>query len=119
MVPSGFKGGVEWFATEYLTAQVSLINALLAPMSPRERRMVRMDMRNTGFEGVMGGKLRKASREYYPGLHMELQRWCWMGHQDGWPVFTVSRGEEGVVEMPVAMTDVDFEVEEFELPRGI
>jgi hypothetical protein len=40
----------------------------------------------------MSEKLRKASREYYPGLHSELQIWCWEGHKDGWQVFDVARG---------------------------
>jgi len=75
-------------------------------------------MRNCGFEVLMGGKLRKASREYYPGLHLELQRWCWMGHGDGWSVFTVARGEE-YEEMPKSeLADVQFEVGEFELAKG-
>jgi len=120
-VPGGFKGGVEWFATEYLTAHVSLINALLASLSVEERDVIRRDMRNCGFEGVMGGKLRKASKEYYPGLHMELQRWCWMGHGDGWSVFSVARGEEYQEDMPPVkdLKGVEFDVEEFELPRGL
>ena len=40
----------------------------------------------------MGGKLRKSSKEYYPALHGELQRWCWEGYKDGWRVFDVARG---------------------------
>jgi hypothetical protein len=115
-VPSGFKGGVEWYATEYLTQHLSLINAILGLLRPEERRVVRRDMRNCGFEGVLG-KLRKASMEYYPGLHGELQRWCWMGYRDGWNVGDVAgtRGEE----MPVSgKMDLDFEVEGFELPRA-
>jgi hypothetical protein len=80
-------------------------------------------MRNCGFEGVMGGKLRKASREYYPALHAELQRWCWEGHADGWNVFDVAMGSSGETEdMPIAdktprVHDLDFEVGDFELPK--
>ena len=93
-VPSGFKGGVEWTAAEYLTAHIALVNGVLAGLPVWKRGEVRRDMRNCGFEVVMGGKLRKVSREYYPGLHGELQRWCWESHRDGWRVFDVSRGFE-------------------------
>jgi hypothetical protein len=113
-VPSGFKGGVEWYATEYLTQHLSLVNAILGLLGPEQRGVVRRDMRNCGFEGSLG-KLRKASMEYYPGLHGELQRWCWMGYRDGWSVGDVAG--IGVEEMPVsAKMDLDFKVEEFELP---
>lgn len=93
-VPAGFKGGVEWCAAEYLTQHVAMLNAVLAGLSVRERNQVRREMRNCGFENIMGGKLRKASQEYYPGLHGELQKWCWEGHRDGWKVFDVARGFE-------------------------
>ena len=59
---------------------------------------VRLDMRNCGFEAVMGNKLRKSSREYYPALHGELQRWCWEGHRDGWRVFDVAKGFDERIE---------------------
>jgi hypothetical protein len=110
-VPSGFKGGVEWCAAEYLASHIALVNGVLAGLGRETRTRVRRDLRNCGFEGVMGGKLRKASREYYPGLHGELQRWCWMGYQDGWRVFDVSRGiEQGM--------DEEEQVRELECSRG-
>jgi len=121
-VPSGFKGGVEWYATEYLTLHISLVNGILERLAGREeRRIVRRDMRNCGFEVVMGVKLRKASREYYPGLHAELQRWCWEGHKDGWSVFDVARGFERVEEKVIESSkrrvdDVEVEVGELQLP---
>jgi hypothetical protein len=79
---------------------------------------VRRDLRNCGFENVMGGKLRKASREYYPGLHGELQRWCFEGHKDGWRVFDVARGFDGGEGVERNVDELESEVEEFELPRG-
>jgi hypothetical protein len=126
-VPSGFKGGVEWHATEYLTSHVALINTILGGLRGRDRAIVRRDMRNCGFESVMGGKLRKSSSEYYPGLHKELQRWCWMGHCDGYSVFDVARGGGGAEEMPVVdksirteeVDDLEFEVGEFEVAAGV
>lgn len=83
---------------------MALLNGLLAALPMGKRMELRQDLRNCGFEYIMGGKLRKASREYYPGLHAELQRWCWEGHKDGWNVFDVARGVGGVEieEMPVA-----------------
>ena len=119
---------MEWYATEYLTSHIALINAILAGLGPQERAIVRRDMRNCGFENVMGGKLRKSSKEYYPGLHKELQRWCWMGHCDGWSVFDVARGSGGAEEMPVVdqgikteedVEDLEFEIGEFEVPGGV
>jgi hypothetical protein len=126
-VPSGFKGGVEWYATEYLTQHLALLNAILSSLTPSHRATVRREMWNTGFENLMGGKLRKASREYYPALHGELQRWCWEGHEDGWSVFDVARGGGGVEteEMPFAEekiareNELEFQVGEFELPRAV
>jgi hypothetical protein len=128
-VPSGFKGGVEWCATEYLSVHLALVNALLSALDKKGRMQLRRDLRNCGFEGVCGGKLRKSSREYYPGLHTELQRWCWMGHVDGWSVFDVARGGGGVEseELPVAdggvkvkdkVDELEFEVGEFEMPTS-
>jgi hypothetical protein len=99
------------------------MNAVLAglPGGREERERVRRDLRNCGFEGVMGGKLRKASREYYPGLHGELQRWCWEGQRDGWRVGDVARGfgggEEMVQREEVEGQEVD--VGEFEVPRAV
>jgi hypothetical protein len=81
---------------------------------------VRRELRSCGFEGVMGGKLRKASREYYPGLHAELQRWCWEGHVDGWRVGDVARGfgeEKLQGEEGEGTEEVD--VGEFELPTAV
>ena len=92
---------MEWCATEYLTAHLAVLNALLAGVGERDERVrIRRDLRNCGFEGIMGRKLRKASREYYPGLHGELQRWCWDGHRDGWRVLDVARGFGEVEEKP-------------------
>jgi len=114
---------VEWCATEYITAHLAVMNAVLAGMAGRrERETVRRDLRNCGFEGVMGGKLRKASREYYPGLHGELQRWCWEGQRDGWRVEVVARGFEGREEETVQKEhggEEEVDVEEFELPRAV
>lgn len=113
-MPSGFKGGVEWNATEYLTQHLALLNTILETLEIRQRMVVRRDMRNCGFESVLGGKLRKASREYYPGLHGELQRWCWEGHRDGWKVFDVARG----FGCDMGEETLEDDVGEFELPRG-
>jgi hypothetical protein len=120
---------VEWCATEYLSVHLSLVNGLLSALDKKGRMQLRRDLRNCGFEGVCGGKLRKSSREYYPGLHTELQRWCWMGHVDGWSVFDVARGGGGVEseDLPVAdggvkveekVDELEFEVDEFEMPTS-
>jgi len=98
------------------------VNGILEKLEGREeRRIVRRDMRNCGFEVLMGVKLRKASREYYPGLHAELQRWCWEGHKDGWSVFDVARGfesrkEEVIENSKRRVEDVEVDVGEFQLP---
>jgi hypothetical protein len=84
------------------------VNGVLLGLAAGRRKEVRRDMRSCGFEGVMGGKLRKASKEYYPGLHLELQRWVWEGHRDGWRVIDVARGFD--VE--------EQQVEELDCPRG-
>jgi hypothetical protein len=117
-VPSGFKGGVEWCATEYLTAHLGVLNAVLGGLRSGERETVRRELRDCGFEYVMGGKLRKASREYYPGLHGELQRWCWEGYRDGWKVFDVARGFDGEGNSNGEEKE-EVDVGELELPRAV
>lgn len=95
------------------------MNAVLAGLRAGERETVRRDLRNCGFEGVMGGKLRKASREYYPGLHGELQRWCWEGQRDGWWVGDVARGFGGGEEKVQREGQEEVDVGEFELPTAV
>jgi hypothetical protein len=85
------------------------VNAILEPLTRRERDAVRRDLRNCGFEGVLG-KLRKGSREYYPGLHGELQRWCWIGYVDGWRVQDVARGSTAETTEETTEENEDFEV---------
>ena len=120
-VPSGFKGGVEWYATEYITQHLSLLNVILTSLEKRDSWTLRKNLRDCGFEYIMGGKLRKASREYYPGLHAELQKWCWEGHRDGWKVFDVARGFESVGDDGATTGDLNVDVDdgEFESPTAV
>ncbi|TGZ78706.1 hypothetical protein EX30DRAFT_383376 [Ascodesmis nigricans] len=87
-------GGVEWEATTYIAAHVDLANACIACLvSSEERNEVRREMRNSGWEKVLGGALRLIK----DGLHGEavhdgLRTWVRAASEDGWETVGVRCG---------------------------
>ncbi|MCJ1313098.1 hypothetical protein MMC25_006775 [Agyrium rufum] len=88
-----YVGGVEWDATNYLAAHLDLLNALIACIPSREaRNQLRAEMRDSGFEKVMGGTMRTCKEKFYGGVHAGLATWVGAAREDGWSVGLVREG---------------------------
>lgn len=88
-------GGVEWEATTYLAAHLDLLNACIASLATREERNeVREDMRNSGWERVMGGALRLIKDKLHgEAVHVGLRTWVRASVEDGWDAGDVRFGQ--------------------------
>lgn len=88
-----YVGGVEWEATQYLANHLDLLNAILASIpTADERNSIREDMRQSGWEKVMGGSLRTCKEKFYCGVHDGLRAWVAAANRDGWFVEDVRAG---------------------------
>ena len=88
-----YVGGVEWEATNYLAAHLDLLNALLASLPTREeRKVLRQELRDSGFEKCMGNSLRTCKEKFYGSVHAGLGTWIGAGREDGWDVRGVREG---------------------------
>jgi hypothetical protein len=86
-------GGVEYDATRYIAGHLELMNGLIASLPTREaRNILRNDLKSSGFEKLMGGKLRICREKYYGVIHEGLRTWLAAAAEDGWPTADVSRG---------------------------
>ena len=88
-----YIGGVEWEATTYLTTHLDLLNGLLASLPTRnERNTLRQELKDSGFEKVMGGSLRTCKEKFYGSVHEALSTWVGAAKEDGWDVKGVREG---------------------------
>jgi hypothetical protein len=88
-----YVGGVEWEATQYLAIHLDLLNGIIASIpSSEQRNSLREEMRNSGWEKVMGGSLRTCKEKFYSGVHDGLKCWVAAAKADGWPVEDVRAG---------------------------
>ncbi|OCT48619.1 GTPase binding protein Rid1 [Cladophialophora carrionii] len=88
-----YVGGVEWEATQYLAVHLDLLNGLIACMpTAADRNALREDLKQSGFEKVMGGSLRTCKEKFYGGVHEGLKCWVSAAKADGWPVEDVRAG---------------------------
>ena len=88
-----YIGGVEWDATTYITAQLDLLNGLLASMpTASARNNIRSDLRASGFEKVLGSTLRTCKEKFYGGVHDGLRAWVAAAAEDGWETRYVREG---------------------------
>ena len=88
-----YVGGVEWDATNYLAAHLDLLNGLIACLSTRqERNQLRQELRESGFEKVMGGTLRTCKEKFYGAVHTGLSTWVGAAREDGWDFVPVKDG---------------------------
>ncbi|KAI9829437.1 MAG: hypothetical protein M1826_005619 [Phylliscum demangeonii] len=88
-----YVGGVEWDATNYMTAHLDLLNGLLASLPTRAaRNALRRDLRLSGLERVMGASLRTCKEKFYGGVHDALKTWVAAAQADEWPVADVRFG---------------------------
>ena len=88
-----YIGGVEWEATTYLTTHLDLLNGLLASLPTRnERNALRQELKDSGFEKVMGGSLRTCKEKFYGSVHAALSTWVGAAKEDGWEFKGVREG---------------------------
>lgn len=88
-----YVGGVEWDATNYLASHLDLMNGLIASMdTARDRNRVREEMRDSGFEKIMGSYLRTVKEKFYSSIHDGLRTWVAAAYADGWDTLEVSAG---------------------------
>ena len=88
-----YIGGVEWDATNYLTAHVDLLNGIIASLPTREERtQLRQELKDSGFEKVLGVSLRTCKEKFYGCVHEALSTWVGAAMEDGWPYQDVRQG---------------------------
>jgi hypothetical protein len=88
-----YVGGVEWEATNYVAAHLDLMNGLIAALSTKqERNALRLDMRNSGWEKIMGSALRTCKEKFYNCVHSGLRTWAAAAVADGWDTRDVRMG---------------------------
>jgi hypothetical protein len=88
-----YVGGVEWDATNYIASHLDLLNGLMASLPTKEgRNRLRLDMRNSGWEKVMGGTLRTCKEKFYDCVHSGLRTWAAAAAADGWDIKEVRNG---------------------------
>ena len=88
--PAAYVGSVEWLASEYLCAHLSLLDAILASLpTATERNVVRADLRDSNFERLIHRFVRKADKALNRRLHLLLSVWATRATADGWDVTRV------------------------------
>jgi hypothetical protein len=88
-----YVGGVEWEATSYLATHLDLLNGLIASLPTlEERNKLREELRDSGFERVMGESLRTCKEKFYGSVHAGLQTWVGAAKADGWDCREVREG---------------------------
>ncbi|KAK5958386.1 hypothetical protein OHC33_000228 [Knufia fluminis] len=88
-----YVGGVEWEATQYLATQLDLLNGVIVSLPTRqERNQLREELKQSGFEKIMGISLRTCKEKFYGGVHDGLKTWVAAAKADGWPAEDVRAG---------------------------
>lgn len=88
-----YIGGVEWDATNYLTAHIDLLNCITASIPTREERNnLRQELKDSGFERVMAVSLRTCKDKFYGCVHEALATWIGAAKEDDWPYQDVRQG---------------------------
>ena len=88
-----YIGGVEWDATNYLTAHIDLLNGIIASLpTSEERNKLRQELKDSGFEKVMGVSLRTCKEKFYGCVHEALSTWVGAALEDDWPYQDVRQG---------------------------
>ena len=88
-----YVGGVEWEATQYLSTHLDLLNGLIASFpTSAERNALREELKQSGWEKVMGGTFRTCKEKFYGCVHDGLKLWVSAAKADGWLVEDVRAG---------------------------
>lgn len=88
-----YIGGVEWDATNYLASHLDLMNGIIACLPTRsDRNGLRDELKASGFEKVMGDKLRLCKEKFYGCVHDGLRTWTAAAEEDLWSAVDVRVG---------------------------
>jgi hypothetical protein len=88
-----YVGGVEWEATNYLANHLDLLNGCIASLGTKdERNSLRLDLRNSGWEKLMGGSLRTCKDRLHIAPHEGLKTWIAAAMADEWEISDVRFG---------------------------
>ncbi|KAL7274476.1 hypothetical protein RUND412_002622 [Rhizina undulata] len=88
-----YVGGVEWEATNYLSNHLDLLNGCIASLETREERnRLRLDLKNSGWEKLMGGSLRTCKEKLHGAVHDGLKTWVGAAAADVWEIADVRFG---------------------------
>lgn len=88
-----YVGSVEWDATIYLATHLDLLNGIIASVgTPNERNQLRAELKDSGFEKIMGGTLRTCKEKFYGHIHASLSTWAGAARADGWDSKDVREG---------------------------
>lgn len=88
-----YIGGVEWDATTYLTTHLDLLNGLIASLPTVDsRNKFRQELKDSGWEKVMGATLRTCKEKFYGSVHEGLKAWVAAAVEDGWETLPVREG---------------------------
>jgi len=88
-----YVGGVEWEATQYLATHLDLLNGLIASLPTQtQRNKLREELKQSGWEKVMGGAMRTCKEKFYGGVHEGLKGWVAAAKADGWGAEDVRSG---------------------------
>ena len=115
-----YIGGVEWDATNYVAAHMDLLNGLIASLpSVDERKALRQELKDSGFEKCMGASLRTCKEKFYGAVHAGLTTWIGAARDDGWDVKVVKEGprREDTVRTPSPKKRKHEEPPKLDLPK--
>jgi hypothetical protein len=88
-----YVGGVEWEATQYLATHLDLLNGLVASLPTQtQRNELREELKQSGWEKIMGGTMRTCKEKFYGGVHEGLKGWVAAAKADGWAAEDVRSG---------------------------
>ncbi|KAK9488106.1 armadillo-type protein [Lipomyces starkeyi] len=98
----GYMSSVERDAIEYLAFHIDLFNLILASMPTRsERTYIRKQMKDSGFESLIGKYLRATSGLHSKSLHINLETLIALAFTDGWNTEYMRTGVRRDGEAPV------------------
>lgn len=98
-----YTSSIEWDATNYMATHLDLLNGLIASLLTREERnALRTELRDSGFEKLMGSQLRRCKEKFYGSVHDGLRTWVRAAVADEWEVKPVRMGkrEDGALLSP-------------------
>lgn len=112
-----YVGGVEWDATNYLASHLDLVNGIISSLPTlTDRCVLRDELRVSGWERCMGGKMRQCKEKFYGGVHVGLRCWIAAALDDGWEISDVRCGPPVAARSPVRRSPAKKNSEE-EAPR--